>query len=117
MPNSLAEKPWEIEAEHNIMYVAYSRPKKTLNFISEEMFSAQKAYAIDSAYILDEIIRINEKLTQLYHKDYLGSTEGHSLIITEENKREILRPKEPKSIQVRPKKEKIGANRFKKILK
>lgn len=117
MPNSLAEKPWEIEAEHNIMYVAYSRPKKTLNFISEELFSAQKAYAIDSAYILDEILRVNEKLTLLYHKDYLGSTEGHSLIITEENKKAILKPKEQKSVQVKPKKEKIGANKFKKFLK
>lgn len=117
MPSSLATRPWEIESEHNIQYVAYSRPKKTLNFISEEMFSAQKAYAIDSAYILDEIIRINEKLTKLYHKDYLGSTEGHSLIITKDVKKQILETKEDKSKPVKPKKEKVGANKFKKFLK
>ena len=117
MPSSLATKPWEIESEHNIQYVAFSRPKKTLNFVSEEMFSAQKAYAIDSAYILDEVLRINEKLKVLYHKDYLGSTDGHSLLITPEHKNFILAPKPEKTNTVKPKKEKIGANKFKKFLK
>ena len=35
MPSKLAKKEWEIETERNLIYVAYTRAKKTLNFISE----------------------------------------------------------------------------------
>ena len=36
MPSKLAKKDWEISAEENLMYVAYTRPKKKLGFISEK---------------------------------------------------------------------------------
>lgn len=36
MPSSLAKKKWEIESEKNLMYVAYTRAKKVLGFISEK---------------------------------------------------------------------------------
>lgn len=36
MPSRLATKEWEIQAEKNLMYVAVTRAKKTLNMIKEE---------------------------------------------------------------------------------
>ena len=36
MPSSLAKKEWEKNAEQNLIYVAYTRAKKKLGFISEE---------------------------------------------------------------------------------
>lgn len=36
MPNPYAHAEWEIEAERNLKYVAYTRFKKTLNFLHEE---------------------------------------------------------------------------------
>ena len=36
MPNPYAHAKWEIEAERNLKYVAYTRFKKTLNFLHEE---------------------------------------------------------------------------------
>lgn len=35
MPSKFAKKDWEIESERNLIYVAYTRAKKTLNFLSE----------------------------------------------------------------------------------
>ena len=40
MPSKHARKKWEIEAEQNLIYVAITRAKKTLNYISEKMFPA-----------------------------------------------------------------------------
>lgn len=36
MPSSLAKKDWEKKSEQNLIYVAYTRAKKKLGFISEE---------------------------------------------------------------------------------
>lgn len=35
MPSSLAKKPWEIQQEQNLIYVALTRAKKKLGFVSE----------------------------------------------------------------------------------
>lgn len=35
MPSKWAKKPWQKEQEHNLMYVAYTRAKKTLAFIKD----------------------------------------------------------------------------------
>lgn len=35
MPSKFAKKDWEIKTERNLIYVAYTRAKKTLNFIEE----------------------------------------------------------------------------------
>ena len=36
MPSKFAKKKWEIQAENNLMYVAITRAKKSLNYIKEE---------------------------------------------------------------------------------
>ena len=51
MPSRLAHRDWEIKAEQNLIYVAYSRAKKSLNFISEKEFAPSVSYSgIDNMY-------------------------------------------------------------------
>jgi hypothetical protein len=38
MPSKYAKKEWEKTAEENLIYVAITRAKKTLNYISEDLF-------------------------------------------------------------------------------
>lgn len=45
MPFGLARKSWELEAEKNLQYVAYTRAKKTLNFIEEPKNAWRAKYA------------------------------------------------------------------------
>lgn len=40
MPSKYAKKEWEKKAEENLIYVAITRAKKTLNYISEDLFPA-----------------------------------------------------------------------------
>jgi len=40
MPSKSAKKDWEIQQEHNLMYVAYTRAKNKLGFIDEKDFKA-----------------------------------------------------------------------------
>lgn len=44
MPSMLAKKDWEIKTENNLIYVAITRAKKTLNYISEVEFPPQAGY-------------------------------------------------------------------------
>lgn len=56
MPSKLARVAWEIESEKNIVYVAWSRAKNTLNFISEQEFPPENGYSgVDEMY--DELIK------------------------------------------------------------
>ena len=45
MPSRLAHRDWEIKAEQNLIYVAYTRAKKTLNFISEKEFPPSNGFS------------------------------------------------------------------------
>lgn len=45
MPSKLASLDWEKASEENLIYVAYTRAKKTLNFISEKDFPPDKSYS------------------------------------------------------------------------
>ena len=38
MPSKSAKKDWELQQEHNLEYVAYTRAKKTLSFVNEKDF-------------------------------------------------------------------------------
>lgn len=118
MPSPLARKDWELEAEHNIEYVAWSRAKKTLNFVSEKTFPPSRCF-LDSDSIINELVEINEKLKRLYCVDYL---DGVIINNAEEGTRTTIKsaggsltiksyvPKQPKS-------KKIGAKKFKSFLK
>lgn len=112
MPSPLARLNWEIEAEQNILYVAWSRPKKSLNFVSEKYFPVERCYA-DTNSISTEIVNINKKLSELYHKDYLADLE---VKVPKETKHIIKKQPTTHAMQ-QTKKAKIGGNKFKSFMK
>ncbi len=57
MPSKTAKQEWEIKAEQNLIYVAITRAKKSLNYISETYFSIKKGYS-DAQTIEEDL---NEK--------------------------------------------------------
>ena len=61
MPSKLAQLDWEVSSEQNLIYVAYTRAKKTLNFISEKEFPPEKSYSgIETIY--KELKQIKDEL-------------------------------------------------------
>lgn len=61
MPSRLAQKDWEIKSEQNLIYVAYTRAKKSLNFIDEKDFPPTINYSgIDDIY--HNLMKIKETL-------------------------------------------------------
>lgn len=64
MPSKLASRDWEKTQEKNLMYVAYTRPKKLLGFISEKeikpMGSSQEPMEIinDLAFIEKKVCKV-----------------------------------------------------------
>ena len=113
MPSPLATKPWEIEAEQHIQYVAWSRAKKTLNFVDEKIFSPQRCY-MDLGSVKNEILDAAEKLRNLYHKDYLNfkNVMVDNIFAKKTNTSKAINTNNSQQ----PKK-KIGVNKFKSFLK
>lgn len=63
LPNKYALKEWEIKAEEHLEYVAYTRSKKTLNFMVEDEYKrgiGSKAYY---NRMIKDINKIKEKLS------------------------------------------------------
>ena len=60
MPSKFAKKDWEILSENNLIYVAYTRAKKTLNFIKEDNFSKTNGYFSSEKLKKDVIKNINQ---------------------------------------------------------
>ena len=65
MPSKSAKKDWEIRQEYNLMYVAYTRAKKTLGFIDEKDFEKFDTSNPNSMAILK---RIEEQVNQVLNK-------------------------------------------------
>ena len=63
MPSKSAKKPWEIEQEKNIMYVAYTRPRNVLGFLDERDFEKYKTYDANNKKRLK---RIEEKVNNIF---------------------------------------------------
>ncbi len=61
MPNPHATEKWEIEAERNLQYVAFTRFKQTLNFIKED----NKDFHVGNQGIKKEIEDIKQKIGYL----------------------------------------------------
>jgi hypothetical protein len=60
MPSKYAVKEWEKKAEKNLIYVAYTRAKKSLNFIKEDeksWFNKNKAFEPDTMREKIDLIR------------------------------------------------------------
>lgn len=62
MPSPLAQKEWEINNERNLIYVAYTRAKRTLNFIKEDIHTNSCNTSFDLDKFKKELDNIREKL-------------------------------------------------------
>lgn len=61
MPSRIAKKDWEIKSENNLIYVAITRAKKTLNFIDENEFTTDKTYNSNETFY-KELLKLKEKI-------------------------------------------------------
>lgn len=67
MPSKMAKKDWEIEQEQNITYVAYTRAKKKLAFVSEKEVSPSAAM-IDTNVARTELAYIEKTISKFTGK-------------------------------------------------
>ena len=88
MPSRLANKAWEIKAEENLMYVAITRAKKSLNYIKEDVKGFYKNFA-NTNDMRENIEHIRERIK------YISSVREFTSIDSEyplTEKECILRP-------------------------
>ena len=67
MPSKSAKKDWEVMQEKNLMYVAYTRAKRTLSFVDEDGFESFFNDKVGKGEKLLE--RIETKVNTLYGKN------------------------------------------------
>lgn len=72
MPLKLAIKDWEIKTENNLIYVAYTRAKKTLNFMKENKYNGRMSGYFNIDKMKEQLNSIKEKIQ--YNRE-LGVTE------------------------------------------
>lgn len=71
--NRIAKQPWELKAERNLQYVAYTRAKEKLYFIEEEKdFWKKNPYAANN--LVKEIEYIKEKIGYTKKWEYFNFT-------------------------------------------
>lgn len=117
MPSRLAKEKWEIDAEFNLIYVAYTRAKKKLAFMDETQFMSVNRFNNPDA-ILKEINIKMGKVSSVLNKSFV--TDGG--VVIKQKAVEL----QPKTINItnlgtktvsKPQNKKIGANKFGKFLK
>ena len=81
MPSKSAKKDWEIQQEHNLMYVAYTRAKEKLGFIDEKEFQQYDMSSLDNQATL---ARIEQQVNNV-----LGKTA--KVIVNKRNALEIIK--------------------------
>lgn len=64
MPSRLARRAWEVQAEKNLLYVAITRAKKTLNYIKEEEKGFYKNF-VNTTSMRDEIEAVRKKINYI----------------------------------------------------
>lgn len=55
LPAKSAKEPWELQQEANLEYVAYTRAKKKLGFLNEDIFTTYSSNAQQKASILQNV--------------------------------------------------------------
>lgn len=118
MPSRLAKEKWEVEAEFNLMYVAYTRAKKKLAFMDETQFLSVNRFNNPDT-IINELSLKMGKVSSVLDKSFL--TDGGVVI---KQKAVELKPKSynitsfgQRNIVSKPQNKKVGGNLFGKLLK
>lgn len=78
MPSRLATQKWEKEQEYNLMYVAYTRAKETLGFISEKEIKPSGS-SQEPMEIINELAYIERKVCEILGKQPMERLENEDL--------------------------------------
>lgn len=97
MPSQLARKAWEIQAEENLIYVAITRAKKSLNFIKEEEKGFYRNFMTTKS-MKNEIDQIREKIGYVAHFD--GGAQLAPTVLDTYDKTEALSKLSPLSAEI-----------------
>lgn len=117
MPSRLARQKWEIIAEFNLMYVAYTRAKKKLAFMDETQFLSVNRFSNPDSIVNELNIKMG-KVSSTLDKTFI--TDGG--VVIKQKAVELT----PKSINITnlgnkkpssPQNKKVGANKFGKLFK
>lgn len=118
LPSKYARKKWEIEAEENLRYVAITRPKKTLNYISETLFPPNLFSNDDN--IINELEVYRKRMNHALNTDSkpLTSTVLTREELIAEDVKKIMNTRNSETRIVNEKKrQNVGGNKFAKFLK
>ena len=64
VPSKLAKLPWQIQEEQNLQYVMCTRPKNSLNFVTEKEVAPFKAFA-ESNSLYSELNKIRDEVESI----------------------------------------------------
>ena len=78
MPSKLATQEWEKQQEQNLMYVAYTRAKKRLGFVSEKEISPS-GNLLDPQMILDDVRYIETRVCEVLGKEPVNAMDNVEL--------------------------------------
>lgn len=62
LPSKLAKRDWEIKTEQNLIYVAITRAKLSLNYIKEDSFQINRYVKTSANAIINELDEIKKKI-------------------------------------------------------
>lgn len=68
MPPKRAKRDWEMEEERNLIYVAYTRPKHKLGFVSEKEVPPA-GLLLDDETIINDITYIEQRVCTVLGKE------------------------------------------------
>jgi DNA helicase-2/ATP-dependent DNA helicase PcrA len=118
IPSKYAKKEWEITAEENLVYVAITRAKKSLNYISEKLFPANIFDESDDIILeleyqrqrMNRALRINSQVISLNElpRNEQIAVDVKKLMNTRSSKTRVVNEKKRKN---------IGGNKMSKFLK
>ena len=118
MPSKYAKKKWEIISEDNLIYVAITRARKTLNYISETLFPANLFGDNDDVIKELEYQRKRMNNALKINSQALTTTGMTREEMISSDVKKIMNTRNSKTRSVNEKKRKsIGGNRMSKFLK
>lgn len=118
MPSKHAKKKWEIISEDNLIYVAITRARKTLNYISENLFPANLFGNNDDVITELEYQRKRMNNALKINSQALTTTGMTREEMISSDVKKIMNTKNSKTRSVNERKRKsIGGNKMSKFLK
>lgn len=118
MPSRYATKKWEIEAEQNLIYVAVTRAKKTLNYISEEEFPANmNGYNENLLLELEYQRKRMDRALNIETQPLIASGKTTDEMVSEDARMIVNKQGLGTRVVDEKRRKKVGGNKFAKFMK